>query len=174
MKTIHEQIQTLPQSVAGAYEANFFPLDIARHQAILRTLLADIDTITQAVSEGIFEVTIRTRSTTLTLPVDSAATGSEVGMLLFEELGNKADRMAGIIADQHRLLVTEGESQNRIKMLELLLAPVDAQGYPVRTTPALVGSACPLLPSPCICHPEAPTGRRSRAPKPTETAPKHP
>lgn len=130
MKTIHEQIQELGDNTVGAHEANFFPREIARAQGILHGLLELYEQLQKAQGEGICEVTVRSRTTTVTLPVSEEA-ANQVAEDLWTMVGNQCDTQANVIAYSHEMLRKEGESPRRIKMLELLLTPISTDGMPL-------------------------------------------
>lgn len=128
MSTIHEQLQAHPQDAAGAYEANFFPREIAAHQDALRHLLTLWDALRLAQAEGITEVTMRSRTSTVMLTVPKII-GATMGLNLYEYLGNEASTVARTIERLHEELAREGESAERLTLLTLLLTPVGPDGH---------------------------------------------
>ena len=142
MKTIHEQIQELGERTVGAHEANFFPREISRAQAVLTGLLELYEQLRTAQEEGIFEVTIRSRKSTVTLPVTEEA-ANQLSEDLWSMVGNQCDKPANVIAYSHEMLLKEGESPRRIKMLELLLTPISNDGMALN---APAGEPGPFLP----------------------------
>ena len=134
MQNIRQQLQAIKAEAYGAHEANFFPRTIGYAQCVLTTLLAQQEDILHAQAEGIIEVTVRTQSKTFTLAVAEVST--QITEILYVLVGKRCDAQAREILYQHATFNKEGESADRIKNLELLLTPVDAQGIPVRELPA--------------------------------------
>jgi hypothetical protein len=147
MKTIHEQINALPGDVAGAYEANFFPREIAIYQQALRNLLAVWDQLRLIQAEGPVEVTVRSRTTSVTLGIERDL-GATIVQDLHEALNKDAHRISGLIERFHGQLVREGESTGRIKMLELLLTPVGPDGKALPAAALSSESQGPFLSTP--------------------------
>lgn len=133
MQNVHHQLRAIKAEAHGAHEANFFPRTISYAQHVLTTLLAQQEDILHAQAEGIIEVTVRTQSKTFTLAVAEVSTS--ITEILYVLVGKRCDAQAREILYQLATLNKEGECTDRIKTLELLLTPVDAQGMPVRELP---------------------------------------
>ncbi|RSK23949.1 hypothetical protein [Hymenobacter metallilatus] len=140
MKTIHQQITQSTQDVEGAFEANYFPRQIAAYQQSLRTLMALWDQLLLAQAEGITEITVRSRSISITMGI-STDVGATVAQDLYESLGNDAHRTARLIAESHATLAKDGESAERLHLLGLLLTPVGSTGHALPDS----GTAGPFL-----------------------------
>jgi len=131
MQTILQQFQHVDTN-ADAFDANFYPRLLARLQKAYTALLADYDSVWQAEAEGILEVTLRSRTQTLTVPVQGKVSPA-LALLLSEMLGDQLHDLQQRIILEHESLAREGESPDLVKLLTLLLTPIDEQGRAVRT-----------------------------------------
>ncbi|MBO3273204.1 hypothetical protein [Hymenobacter defluvii] len=130
MQTILDQFQQVDTN-ANASSANFHVRSIERLQRAYTALLSEYDTIWQAEAEGIVEITLRSRTQTLTVPVGQRLS-SAIAMQLSEVLDDQLHALQQRIIREHEDLLKEGDAGDEVKLLELLLTPVDAQGMPVQ------------------------------------------
>jgi hypothetical protein len=157
MKTIHEQINRNPEDVAGAFEANFFPREIAVYQQALRNVMAVWEQLRLIQAEGAVEVTVRSLSTTVTLGVNRDL-GATIVQDMHDTVGADAHRISGLIDRLHADLARDGESADRIHMLELLLTPVGRDGKALQQP-----TSEPATQGPFLAPSTPPTRPRRRA-----------
>lgn len=137
MKTIHQQLSKTTEDVTGAFEANYFPREIAVYQQALRSTMALWEQLRLIQAEGPVEVTVRSHSTSVTLTVTSES-GPAIVQDLHEQVARDAHRISGLLSRLHEDLDREGESAERIRLLNLLLTPVSSTGHALPDTSTLV------------------------------------
>jgi hypothetical protein len=151
--TIFEQLQAAGGDVKNASSAGFITGAIARAQRILKSLLALKEELDYAFDEGLVEVTVRSRTKTVTLAVPITV-GAALEEALRGHVENLCDTQADSILWHHRDLAAGGDCDTH-QMLDLLLTPVGADGKALPTVSTSAPTAsdaqrCPLLPSPAL------------------------
>jgi hypothetical protein len=140
------QLTALQASGDSGHEANFSLHYVAQAREVYAAELEQLRQVNLASHEGVFEVTIRTRTRTITVPV-SASLGSEVICGLQEEFGQRLDNIQRSILHQLREAENEQEdadgTSNRAQILALCLPQSPAVVVPMHTptTPRFRGTA---------------------------------
>lgn len=131
-KRIYEQMIAIRTEATNLMDwmpdyANYYPKAIARFQDLYGKLLVAVETLEYVGMEGILEVTVRSRTQTLTWTVD-ATTGRELGDVLMEHLrqllGEVEDKILearGRLAGQLTGGTPEEWHHSNVRFLALLL-----------------------------------------------------